>query len=377
MNDETARAADTAPAPVPKDWIMAIAPYVPGKSTTDDGRSVAKLSSNENPFGTGEAARAAFRSAADCLERYPDSAAFELREALAAHYGLDAARITYGTGSDEVLHMAAGTFAGPGDEIVYSRFGFSVYPIATRRVGATPVVAPDKDYATDVDAILACVTERTRVVFIANPNNPTGTYASRAELARLHAGLPRHVLLVVDQAYSEYLEPQDDDGALDLARTAPNVLVTRTFSKIFGLASARVGWGYASAEVIDAMHRIRQPFSFSIAASRAAVAALADTGFVARSAAHNLQWRAWFEDQIAALGNKGLRAIPSKANFSLVLFEGETSAETAYRGLMDAGYIVRWLPGQELPHGLRITIGTEAEMTGLVAALRRIVGAGA
>ncbi|HZV57904.1 MAG TPA: histidinol-phosphate transaminase [Sphingobium sp.] len=377
MSDETASAAGTALAPVPKDWIMAIAPYVPGKSTTDDGRKVAKLSSNENPFGTGESAREAFRSAADCLERYPDAGAADLRAALAAHYGLDPARITYGTGSDEVLHMAAGTFAGPGDEIVFSRFGFSVYPIATRRVGATPVVAPDKDYATDVDAILACVTPRTRVVFIANPNNPTGTYCSRAELARLHAGLPPHVLLVVDQAYSEYLEPGDDDGALDLARTAPNVLVTRTFSKIFGLASARVGWGYASADVINAMHRIRQPFSFSIAASCAAVAALADTAFVDRSAAHNLQWRAWFEDQIAALGNKGLRAIPSKANFSLVLFEGETSAETAYRGLMDAGYIVRWLPGQELPHGLRITIGTEAEMTGLVAALRRIVGAGA
>ncbi len=375
MTDEIATAETTAQAPVPKDWIMAIAPYVPGKSVTDDGRSVAKLSSNENPFGTGEAAREAFRSATDCLERYPDSGAVDLRTALAAHYGLDAARITYGTGSDEVLHMAAGTFAGPGDEIIYSRFGFSVYPIATRRVGATPVVAPDKDYATDVDAILARVTERTRLVFIANPNNPTGTFTTRAEIARLHAGLPGNVLLVIDQAYSEYLDASDDDGGLDLARSAPNVLVTRTFSKIFGLASARVGWGYASAEVIDAMHRIRQPFSFSIAAARAAVAALADTDFVHRSAAHNRLWRARFEREIEALGNKGLRAVPSKANFSLVLFEGETSAETAYRGLMDAGYIVRWLPGQELPHGLRITIGTEAEMTGIVAALRRIVGA--
>jgi histidinol-phosphate aminotransferase len=372
MTDTDILAAD---APVPKDWIMAIHAYVPGKSKTDDGRSVAKLSSNENPFGTGEAAREAWRSAADSLERYPDSAAVELREALAAHYGLDAARITYGTGSDEVLHMAAGTFAGPGDEIIYSRFGFSVYPIATRRVGATPVVAPDKDYATDVDAILRLVTDKTRVIFIANPNNPTGTFTSRAEIARLHAGLPKNVLLVIDQAYSEYLEQTDDDGGLELAKTQPNVLVTRTFSKIFGLASARVGWGYASADIIDAMHRIRQPFSFSIASSRAAVAATKDTRFVERSAVHNLQWRGWFEDQIAALGNKGLRAVPSKANFSLVLFEGETSAETAYKGLMDAGYIVRWLPGQELPHGLRITIGTEAEMTGLVAALRNIVGA--
>jgi histidinol-phosphate aminotransferase len=365
----------TAQAPVPKDWIMAIAPYVPGKSKTDDGRSVIKLSSNENPFGTSETARAAFASAAQCLERYPDSAAVELRETLAAHYDLDPTRITCGTGSDEVLHMAAGAFAGPGDEIIYVRYGFTVYPIATRRVGATPVVAPDKDYATDVDAILARVTERTRVVFVANPNNPTGTYTARSEIARLHAALPRHVLLVLDQAYAEYLDPEDDDGGLELARTAPNVLVTRTFSKIFGLASARVGWGYASAEVIDAMNRIRQPFSFSIGAGQAAVAALKDKGFVERSRAHNKQWLARFESEINALGNKGLRAVPSKANFSLVLFEGETSAKTAYKALMDHGYIVRWLPGQDLPHGLRITIGAPEEMTGLIAALRKIVGA--
>ncbi len=365
----------TAAAPVPKDWIMAIAPYVPGKSKTDDGRSVAKLSSNENPFGTSDTARTAFASAVPELERYPDSGAVELRAALAAHYGLEPERILCGTGSDEVLHMAAGAFAGPGDEIIYVRYGFTVYPIATHRVGATPVVAPDKDYATDVDAILARVTDKTRLVFVANPNNPTGTYSSRAEIARLHAGLPAHVLLVLDQAYTEYLDPQDDDGGLELARTASNVLVTRTFSKIFGLASARVGWGYGSPAIIDAMNRIRQPFSFSIAAGRAAIAALADKDFVARSRAHNDVWRARFEAEVNALGNKGLRAVPSKANFSLVLFEGETSAETAYKGLMDAGYIVRWLPGQDLPHGLRITIGTPEEMTGLIAALRKIVGA--
>lgn len=366
---------ETSAAPVAKPWIQAIAPYVAGKSQTDDGRKVSKLSSNENPFGTPEVARAAFRASAATLERYPDASASALREALAAHYGLDAARIVYGTGSDEVLHLAAGAFAGPGDEIVYSRFGFSVYPIATRRVGATPVVAPDKDYATDVDAILACVSDRTRVVFIANPNNPTGTYTPHAEIARLHAGLPRDVLLVVDQAYTEYLDPEDEDGALALAESAPNVLVTRTFSKIFGLASARVGWGYASADVIDAMHRIRAPFAFSIGAAEAALAALGADAFIARSRDHNREWRARFSDEIAALSNKGLRAIPSKANFVLVLFEGEVSAETAYKGLMDAGYIVRWLPGQELPHGLRITIGTPEEMTGLTAALRAIVGA--
>jgi histidinol-phosphate aminotransferase len=379
MTDDILNAPKPAPkpadAPVPKDWIMAIAPYIAGKSKADDGRAVIKLSSNENPFGTPEAARVAYRETAQLLERYPDAAAVGLRDALASHYDLDAARIIYGTGSDEVLHLATGAFAGPGDEVIYVRYGFSVYPIATRRVGATPIVAPDKDYATDVDAILACVTDRTRVVFVANPNNPTGTYSSQAEIARLHAGLPKHVLLILDQAYTEYLDPEDDDGGLELARTASNVLVTRTFSKIFGLASARVGWGYASAAVIDAMHRIRAPFAFSIGSERAAIEALASADFIEHCRAHNQEWRGWFEKEIAALGNKGLRAVPSKANFSLILFEGEVSAETAYKGLMDAGYIVRWLPGQDLPHGLRITIGTQQEMTGLVAALRKIVGA--
>ena len=362
-------------APVPKPWVMAIAPYIPGRATTDSGRRAAKLSSNENPFGTPEVARQAYAQAADTLERYPDASAHDLREALAGHYDLDAARIIYGTGSDEVLHLAAGAYAGPGDEVIYVRYGFAVYDIAARRVGATPVVAPDKDYATDVDAILALVTERTRLVFIANPNNPTGTYSSKAEIARLHAGLPSHVLLVLDQAYTEYLDPEDDDGGLDLARSEPNVLVTRTFSKIFGLASERIGWGYGHPDVIAAMHRIRAPFAFGIGASRAAIAALGAKDFVEHSYSHNAKWRTWFAGQIDAMGNKGLRAVPSKANFQLVLFEGDVSAETAYKALMEAGYIVRWLPGQGLPHGLRITIGTEEEITGLAQALREIVGA--
>lgn len=362
-------------APVAKPWVMDIAPYVPGRATTDDGRKVAKLSSNENPFGTPEAARRAYAMAAAELERYPDASAADLRAAIAAHYGIEADRIVYGTGSDEVLHLAAGSFAGVGDEIIYVRYGFAVYDIAARRVGATPVVAPDKDYATDVDAILAAVTDRTRVVFVANPNNPTGTYTAREDIARLHAGLPSNVLLVLDQAYTEYLDPQDDDGGLELARTQTNVLVTRTFSKIFGLASERVGWGYGHPDLISAMHRIRAPFAFGIGAGRAAIAALSDAPFIERSRSHNKAMRTWFAQQIDAMGNKGLRAVPSKANFQLVLFEGEVTGEQAYKALMDAGYIVRWLPGQGLAHGLRITIGTEDEMRGVVEALRRLVGA--
>lgn len=354
---------------------MAIAPYIPGRSTTDDGRVVAKLSSNENPLGTSPAAREAFAAAAGRLERYPDAGATELREALAARHGLDPARIIYGNGSDEVLHLAAGAFAGPGDEVIHVKYGFAVYEIATRRVGATPVIAPDKDYATDVDSVLACVTDRTRMVFVANPNNPTGTYNSGAEIARLHAGLPEHVLLVLDHAYAEYIDGDAEDGGMALAANAPNVLVTRTFSKMYGLAAERIGWGYASEAIIQALHRIRLPFSITIAGTAAAIAALGDQGFVDHARAHNAQWRAWFSDEIGKLGNAGLRAIPSQANFVLVVFEGALTAEAAYKGLMDAGYIVRWLPGQGLPHGLRITIGTENETRGVIAALRDLAGA--
>ncbi|WP_116090075.1 histidinol-phosphate transaminase [Sphingomonas crusticola] len=358
----------------PKPWIQAIAPYVPGRATTDDGRKVHKLSSNENPLGTSPEARAAFIAAAATLDRYPDAGAAALREAIAAKFGIEADRVIHGTGSDELLHLAAGAFAGQGDEVLYVRYGFSVYPIAARRVGAVPVEADDADYATDVDALLAKVTSKTRVVFIANPNNPTGTYTSRDELARIHAALPADCLLVVDQAYTEYLEPEDDDGALDLARTAANVLVTRTFSKIHGLAAERIGWAYGPATVVQAMHKIRAPFNVSTAGQAAAVAALNADDFVRASHDHNLEWRSWFEGEIAKMGNAGLRAIPSKANFILITFSGKLTAEEAYHGLMERGYIVRWLPNQGLGHGLRITIGTEDEIRGIAWALHDMIG---
>jgi len=364
---------DATPTLTPKPWISGIAPYVPGKSAGADGRPLIKLSANENPLGTGEKAREAFHAsqgAADALSRYPDPGATELREAIAAKFGLDPARIICGNGSDELLHLAAGTYAGPGDEILYVRYGFAVYEIAARRVGAIPVEADDRDYATDVDALLAAVTERTRVVYLANPNNPTGTLATREEVARLYAGLPRDVLFVIDQAYSEYLSDDEDDGGLELAKTHPNVFVTRTFSKIHGLAAERIGWGYAAAEVISALHRIRLPFNVTRAGQAAAVAALGDEAFVAHSRDHNAKWRAWLAQELEALGNHGIRIVPSATNFLLVLFEGAVSAETVYNRLMDAGYIVRWLPGQGIPQALRMTIGTEEETRGLAAAIR-------
>ncbi|NNC72022.1 MAG: histidinol-phosphate transaminase [Sphingomonadaceae bacterium] len=361
--------------PKPKVWIDAITPYSPGKSKGGGMAAPVKLSSNENPLGTSEAAQEALAGARGRLSRYPDPTSGALREAIGALHGLDPARLICGTGSDEILHLAAGAYAGVGDEILYVRYGFTVYPLAARRVGATPVEAPDADYATDIDALAEAITPKTRVIFIANPNNPTGTYASRDEIARLHAAVPPDCLLVIDQAYAEYLEPQDDDGTMALAADADNILVTRTFSKIYGLAAERIGWAFGPPPVIEALNRIRAPFNVTTAGQAAAMAALQDTDFVENSREHNARWRDWLENRIAALGNAGLRSIPSKANFLLVLFEGPLSAEAAFEGLLGRGYITRWLPGQGLAHGLRITIGTEEETRGLAAALEELLAA--
>ncbi|MGK2908893.1 MAG: pyridoxal phosphate-dependent aminotransferase [Sphingobium sp.] len=362
-------------SPQPKEWILGISAYVPGKASAADGRPLIKLSANENPLGTSDAARSALVAATADLTTYPDPSATKLREAIGAKYGLDPACVIYGTGSDELLHLAASAYAGPGDEVLYVRYGFSVYDIAARRVGATPVIAPDKDYATDVDALLAAVTERTRVVFLANPNNPTGTMTPAAEIARLHAGLRPDILLVLDQAYAEYLAPEEDDGGLALAQTATNIFVTRTFSKIHGLAAERIGWGYAPHAVIDVLHRIRAPFNVTTTGQAAAIAAIGDDAWVEASRAHNLRWREWLAGEVTALSNHGLRYVPSKANFLLVLFEGKLTAEAALNGLMAGGYATRWLPGQGLPNALRITIGTEAQTRDVARILRTLAEA--
>lgn len=356
-----------------KPWIEAIHAYVPGKSKGSDGRTLIKLSANENPLGCSEAAQDALAMARDPA-LYPDPDATALRTALGALHGLDPARIVCGTGSDELLNLAAQGFAGPGDEVLFSRFSFAVYDIAARRCGATPVEAPDMDYATDVDALLAAMTGRTRVVFLANPNNPTGTYLSAGDVARLHDGLPRDVLLVVDQAYAEYLEPGEDDGGMALAAAHPNVLVTRTFSKIYGLAGERVGWATGSPDLIGVLNRIRGPFNVTSSGQAAALAALEDQAFVARSREANRAGRDRFVEAVGALGNHGLRAVPTKANFVLVLFEGNVRADTAMAAIADAGYAVRHLPGQGLPHALRITLGTPEQMDAITVVLRGLCG---
>lgn len=360
--------------PQPKPWIAAIHAYVPGKSAGDDGRPLIKLSANENPLGTSPQALAARNIAADPC-RYPDPDSTALRSALGKLHGIAPERIVMGTGSDELLNLAAQGFAGPGDEVLYVRYGFSVYDIAARRCGAVPVVASDADYGTDVDALLALVNDRTRVVFLANPNNPTGSFLRRGEIARLHAGLPGDVLLVIDQAYGEYVAPQDDDGALALAEAHDNVLVTRTFSKIYGLAGERIGWATGAQGIVDTLNRIRGPFNVSNTGQAMALAAVADQAFVENSRRHNATERARFVEALGSLSNHGLRPLPSEANFVLIEFSGRFTAEAAYNGLAQRGYITRWLPGQGLPQCLRITIGTSAQMDEIISGLREMAEA--
>lgn len=356
--------------PIPKPWIARIHAYVPGKAIGDGGKPLVKLSANENPLGTSPAVIAALAQAPG-PHRYPDPDSTALRQALGAKHGIDPARIVCGTGSDELLNLAVQAFAGPGDEVLFPRYSFAVYEIAARRCGAAPVESTDRDYGCDVDALLAAVTERTRVVLLANPNNPTGSFAPRGEVARLHAGLPAHVLFVLDQAYAEYLAPEDDDGGLHLAATHANVLVTRTFSKIHGLAGERVGWATGAAELIGELNRIRGPFNVTSHGQAGALAALSDDEWVERSRRANAAGRARFTEALAALGNHGIRALPSHANFVLVLFEGALTAEQALGAIGASGYAVRHLRGQGLPHALRITVGTGEQMDEVAAAIRQ------
>lgn len=356
--------------PVLKPWIEAIRPYVPGRSEAADGRPLVKLSANENPFGCSPAVTAALAEPGPTA-LYPDPDAPALREAIGRMHGVDPALIVCGTGSGELLHCAVQAFAGPGDEVLFSRYSFSLYPLLARKVGAEPVLAEDADYAASVDHLLTAVTPRTRVVLLDNPNNPIGSWLDAGEVARLHAGLPPEVLLVVDQAYAEYLAPGEDDGGLDLAARHGNVLVTRTFSKAYGLAGERVGWATGAAPLIDAINRLRGAFNVTASGQAAAQAALGDAAFLDRSARGNSAGRKAFAEALTRLGNHGIRVLPSWANFVLVLFEGPLTAQAALHALEQGGYAARHLPGQGLSHALRVTIGARADMEAAAAILAR------
>lgn len=362
--------------PQPKPWIAQIHAYVPGKSKSASGKPLVKLSANENPLGSSPAALAALvegHVAAD----YPDPDARGLREKIAEVHGLDADRIVCGTGSGELLHCAVQALCGPGDEVLASRYSFSLYPLLAQKIGATPVLAADDNYAASVDNLLAAVTGRTKVVLLDNPNNPVGTFLPPSEVARLHAGLPADVLLVVDEAYGEYIDPALQRVGFELAAAHENVLVSRTFSKAYGLASERVGWVTGAPHLIDLVNRMRGAFNVSVSGQKAALAALDDQDFVAASREHNARERTRLAEAIAMLGNHGLSASPSEANFLLVHFEGEVTATQAVEALSEAGYAVRHLPSQGLPNALRITIGKTDDMTRVIACLRTLCGVAA
>jgi histidinol-phosphate aminotransferase len=349
--------------------VLAVEPYVPGRSKLEGSGPVIKLSSNETPLGPSPVAVAAYREAAAQLDRYPDGSQTALREAIANAHGLDPARIVCGNGSDELFHVLAQAYLGPGDEAIYTEHGFLVYRIAILAAGGTPVVAPERNLTADVTAILNRVTPRTRAVFIANPNNPTGTYLGADEVRLLRNALPDNVLLVLDAAYAEYVTRNDYEAGFEMVAAGENTIMTRTFSKIFGLASARVGWAYAPAAIAQAMHQIRSPFNVAGPSMAAAVAALSDMEHIARAKALNTAER---ERVTQELRDMGFDVPESSGNFLLIPFGAEPgrTAQDADEYLVSKRIIVRQLGAYKLPHALRMTIGLEHENRAVLDALR-------
>ena len=360
-------------APVPRAGILDIAAYVPGDAESG-AEKVFKLSSNETPLGASKAAIEAYRKNADQLQFYPDGASAQLRKAIAGAHGLNAERIVCGAGSDELLSLLAQCYLSAGDEAIFTEHGFLVYKIAILSAGATPVVAPETDHTANVDAILECVTPKTRMVFLANPNNPTGTYIPFDEVKRLHAGLPGHVVLVIDAAYAEYVRRNDYESGIELAGQASNVVMTRTFSKIHGLANLRLGWMYGPEGIVDALNRVRGPFNVNGPALAAGIAAINDRSHIEVSVEFNQTWLSWLEKEFTALG---LDVTPSVGNFVLIHFpetEGKKAADAdAY--LRARGIVVRRVSAYGFPNALRMSVGTEEANRACVDAMTEFLGA--
>ncbi|WP_238365047.1 histidinol-phosphate transaminase [Mesobacterium pallidum] len=339
----------------PQPGIMEIELYVSGSSKIDGVENVVKLSANENPFGPSPLAIEAYTRAAHQLHRYPNTDHAELRAAIGEVNGLDPDRIICGVGSDEVLQFVANAYAGPGDEVIVTEHGFSMYPILAHMVGAVPVEVPERDRVVDIDAILGAVTDRTRLVFIANPGNPTSTMVGEGELERLASSLPGNVVLVLDGAYAEFVD--GFDGGVSVVDAHPNVIMTRTFSKIYGLGGLRIGWGYAQREMIDVLTRLRQPFNLSAGQMAAGIAAVRDVAYTEKCRAENARMRHWLAD---ALAEHGVPCDTSMTNFVLARFASAEEADACDAHLKSNGLIVRKTGGYKLPHCLRITIGDEA-----------------
>lgn len=358
------------PRPQPRVGILEIEPYVGGKASAGNAGPTIKLSANEGALGPSPAAVAALRACAAEAHRYPDGNSVELREAIGARFALDPERIVCGAGSDELLGLLGRIYAGPGDEVIHSAHGFMMYRLLTLAAGAHPVAVPESELTADVDAILKALTSRTRIVFLANPNNPTGTYLPVLELERLRAGLPDDVLLVVDAAYAEFVARPDYEPGVNLVDAHANVVMTRTFSKLFGLAAVRLGWLYGPPAVVDAINRVRNPFNVGVPAQAAGVAALADRAHQDAARAHNERWLPWLS---AALREQGLTVVPSVGNFVLVRFADAVQAAAAAAHLERRGVVPRAMVGYGLADSLRLTVGLEDENRATVEALREFL----
>lgn len=355
-------------APLPKSGILDIKPYIGGEGRLDVVQNPVRLASNENVLGCSPLARAAYLAGADDLHRYPDGGATDLRAALGKTYGLNPDNIVCGAGSDELIALIVRAYAGAGDEVLYSQYGFLMYPICAKSVGATPVAAPEKDMRTDIDALLAAVTPKTKIVLLANPNNPTGSYLSKADMKRLRDGLPAHVLLVVDAAYAEFAQLPDYEDGRALAEATNNTVMLRTFSKIHGLAALRLGWAYCPPEVAGVINRVRGAFNVSAPAQAAGIAALSDKDFIQRTIDMTNAGRTQLSTGLTAMGFK---VWPSVTNFILVKFGEE--AEQIRLSLKQQGIFIRQMGAYNLPDHLRITIGTRDDNARILAALKQII----
>lgn len=359
--------------PEPNSGILEISAYVPGKSEVPSAVKIHKLSSNETPLGASPLVQEAIKNTLEELELYPDGSAIDLRQAIASVHGLNADNIMCGNGSDELLGLLSRTYLSQGDEAIYSEHGFLVYKIEILASGAKPIVVKEQNLTADIDAMLAAVTPKTKMVFLANPNNPTGTYLPSSELRRLHDGLPSHVILVLDAAYAEYVRKNDYEAGIELVSANENVVMTRTFSKIYGLAGLRIGWIYAPLKIIDALNRVRGPFNVNAVAIAAGSAAIGDKKHIEDAIEHNLNW---LEIVTQALVNIGLEVTPSVGNFVLIHFpqDGAHTAAKANDYLLSKGYILRAVGAYGLPNALRMTIGDKDANEGVIAALQEFMG---
>lgn len=352
-------------SPQPRPEILEISPYVGGESSIPGVNRVYKLSSNEGAFGVPPGAQEAYKQQAEEIFRYPDGDATELRRAIGAKFGLDPARIVCGAGSDNLIYLLCLAYGGQGRDIIMSEHGFAIYQIAATYAGSKVVKTKERNLTADVDAMLAAVSPSTKLVFLANPNNPTGSMLPYEEVARLRAGLPQEVLLVLDSAYAEYVVRPDYDPGIKLVNATDNTIMTRTFSKIFGLGGARVGWAYGPPGVIDVLNRTREPFNVTLASQAAAIAALAEPGWVEKGRAHNLEYR---PKLTAGLQAAGIKVWPSEGNFVLADFGTKEKAEACDDYMRSRGIIARRVGGYGLPHCLRITVGTEEDVAAVIEA---------